>query len=112
MAETQELFLCGVTHVEIHSALARMTLDKRLDQRDLNRRLNSFEALWTQAQIVLITPTVLETASALALKHQLRGYDAVQLAALQEISSLEILFGCFDQELSKAAAVEGYELLV
>jgi predicted nucleic acid-binding protein len=70
--------------------------------------------LATDLRVFDLTPVVLDSAMALAEKHALRGYDAVQLAVAQAIhnerirlnlSSLTLVAS--DNDLNKAAGGEG-----
>ena len=62
-----------------------------------------------------VTDALVAQAGDLAWQHDLRGYDAAQLAAAlawQETTENredEIVFACFDNELVQAAAAEGLE---
>ncbi len=65
-------------------------------------------------QIVEITEQVVDTALFLVEKHNLRGYDSVQLAAVVELHNIRtdlslspIVFVCADEKLNTAAMVEG-----
>lgn len=56
---------------------------------------------------------ILHGAIDLVARHPLRAYDAVQLASALSASRLVggCSFGCFDRQLSTAAAIEGLPLL-
>ncbi len=65
-------------------------------------------------EIVAVTEVLLSEAVRLAQKYSLRGYDAVQLAAANEINRLSLaagagplLFVAADKELNAAALSEG-----
>lgn len=104
-----------ITKVEVTSALARkrrglhVTPDaatrafQRL-RRDFGRRI----------YVVEITPALLQNAEALADKHHLRGYDAVQLAAALEADAERakatlppLILVTADTDLLAAGAAEG-----
>ena len=60
--------------------------------------------------ILEITPNLLDEAARLANRHNLRAYDAVQLAAALELTRLSqggIVVVSADKDLNKAAATEG-----
>ena len=62
-----------------------------------------------------MTEALVGRAGNLAWRHNLRGYDAAQLAAalawqeMREDMQDEIVFACFDDELVQAAAAEGLD---
>jgi hypothetical protein len=64
--------------------------------------------------VVALAPVVLDAAAAALPTHNLRAYDAVQLAsaiAARDADPLCTSFACFDSELREAAATAGFELL-
>lgn len=65
------------------------------------------------AVLMKVSEEILHGAIDLVARHPLRAYDAVQLASALSASRLMggCLFGCFDQQLSTAAAIEGLPLL-
>jgi hypothetical protein len=71
--------------------------------------------LRSRANVVALTPWVVDRATALARTHVLRGYDAVQLASAlclgeeHGISPLTLVSA--DDELNAAAAAEAMEAL-
>ena len=67
-------------------------------------------------QILEVTQTLVDMAMALAEKHNLRGYDAVQLAAALSINQVRaslslspVTFVCADNRLNTAAATENLQ---
>jgi uncharacterized protein len=73
--------------------------------------------LITQFEIVALTDRMIEEASALAQQHGLRAYDAVQLAAAIETSSVtsqleptQLILVSADLELNNAADAEGLDV--
>lgn len=65
------------------------------------------------AVLIKASDDVLNSAIDLVARHPLRAYDAVQLASALTASRLMggCSFGCFDRQLSTAAAMEGLPLL-
>jgi len=63
--------------------------------------------------VLEMTPTLLAEAMQLANSHELRAFDAVQLAAAIELkrqwldAGIAVLFVLADQELNNAATAEG-----
>ena len=105
----------SLAEVETVSALTR-----RLNSRDINKA--EFEEACddlqqdfaTQYRIVALTEAIIRNAASLARKHGLRAYDAVQLAAALETSSItakvaatQLTVVSADADLNAAAMAEG-----
>ena len=65
------------------------------------------------AVLIKASDDVLSSAISLVARHPLRAYEAVQLASAPKASHLMggCSFGCFDRQLSTAAAIEGLQVL-
>ena len=63
--------------------------------------------------LMRVSDDILHTAIGLVARHPLRAYDAMQLASALAASHIfgDCSFGCFDRQLSTAAAIEGLPLL-
>ena len=111
--ETSGIMTSAISRVEVGSALARAARGNRLDAEGARGAQQQFAEDWSDLAKVAVTDTLLTRAEGLAWKHGLRAYDAVQLAAAitcQEASTTldeNVLFGCFDGELTAAANEEG-----
>ena len=86
------------------------------DARDLCRQFSVDFASWVSpqdTQVIEVSTDILHFAADLVARHPLRAYDAVQLASALEVLHVigDCSFGCFDRQLSTAAAVEGLSLL-
>ena len=58
------------------------------------------------------TDAVLESAGILARAHQLRGFDAVHLAAARDLGTpSSIQFVVYDEDLARAAKKEGFQVI-
>lgn len=102
-----------LTYVEAHSALARMRAGKRLSTSAYRAKAREFDSFWGGVAAVEISSELLRTAAALAARHTLRAYDAVQLAAALIVREAEdFVFACWDDELTAAAQTEGFNALV
>lgn len=108
-----------LTRVEVHAALwrkHRVGGFSAQDARDLCRQFSIDFAFWVSpqdTQVIKASTDILYTAADLVARHPLRAYDAVQLASALEVLHVvgECSFGCFDRQLSTAAAIEGLPLL-
>lgn len=115
------LVVSCLARVEVPAALWRKHRIGELDAAHASTLTAAFEADWFGDErypsgfIVLDVPaTLLNDGAALAARHGLRAYDAIQLAsalaaraAVPECGS----FVCFDSDLRDAAAREGLELV-
>lgn len=108
-------FAARIARVETAAAIVRkrrgghITADAAA--RALRRMRRDFD---TRIYVVEITPVLLQTGEAMAEKHYLRGYDAVQLAAALEANAGRagaglppLVFVSADGDLRAAAAAEG-----
>ena len=106
---------CLLSRVEVPAALAAAARAGRIP--NLGRLLMAFRVHWSQLIVIGIDPLLADTAAALAERHALRGYDAVQLAAAlvaaQAAASVgsDLTFAVFDSALRRAAVAEGLTLL-
>jgi predicted nucleic acid-binding protein len=115
--DTEEniIHVSSLAEVETVSALTR-----RLNTRDINKA--EFEEACddlqqdfaTQYRIVVLTEAIIRNAASLARRHGLRAFDAVQLAAALETSSItakvaaiQLTVVSADAELNAAAMAEG-----
>ena len=84
-AAGHRLYVVRITGVEVAAALARKRRGANLTAAEATRSLARLRRdLSQRLRIVEITSALLTNAMALAEKHGLRGYDAVQLGALLE----------------------------
>jgi uncharacterized protein len=107
--------VAAITAVEVVSALTRQARSGYIGTADLAVVLSSFRSDFAdEYQIVEIRSPVIERAMRLAEIHALRGYDAVQLAAVLTIHKERLAVGqplltfvSADGELNRAAVAEG-----
>lgn len=101
-----------VTYPEVASALARRCAHGSLAERDLRLSLDDLEAGWEEYLVVDLAERL---AAELAVRHVLRGFDAVHLAAAvtlrDAVGSDGVAFSSFDAELNRAAVSEGLIVL-
>ena len=97
-----------ITYAEARAAFARHTRVGGLKSMELRRVVHQLDEEWGQYSIVEITDSVVRGAGALAERHKLRGYDAVQLAAALDVrlAGGDVEFASFDVRLSRAAQRE------
>jgi predicted nucleic acid-binding protein len=97
--------------VEVHAALARAPKGHRITDQDYDRSVVDFTLEWREVLKISVTNRLLLTASTLAAKHGLRGYDAVHLSsaiALRNNSVDEVRISARDDDIRGAAIREGF----
>ena len=113
LREDPAIAVWWVTPVECASALARLTREGRLDDVGsgiARRRLGEAAREWTEVPAL---ERVRDQAMRLLRLHPLRAADALQLAAaivLSEHDPPTLPFVTVDQQLARAAELEGFEL--
>jgi predicted nucleic acid-binding protein len=105
-----------VTYPEACSALGRRARASGLVSPHLEAWIAELEARWRRLVSVRVDP---RPAGELALRHELRGMDSVQLAAAVNVrerlrryaDDAEVIFAAFDRRLLEAAEREGFATL-
>ena len=112
--QAHEIYLASITPVELTAAVARRRRGKTLSAPQASSILSRFRKHLAGRYTVLeLTPVLLAEAMRLANSHELRAYDAVQLAAVLELkrqwvdAGISVELVSADQDLNDAAAVEG-----
>jgi len=103
-----------ITHTEMASALAKARRMGFLDGGQIRKLWKEFLNDWTVLAHVDISEFMIVRASTLAWDYDLRGYDAVHLAAAvlwQEHTRENIYLGTFDRALWGAAKQVGLLVL-
>ena len=114
--ESRPAITSVITYPESCSALGRCARQSLEDDARLEEWLAALNARWSRAVTLEVAP---ERAGALATKHELRGMDAIQLAAAVRVrerldaQSIDepLLFATFDRRLLEAAEREGFATL-
>jgi len=109
------IFVAGITGAEVVAALARKRKAKSLTSGQAAKAISRFQRHFSlRYQKVTITDSLVTAAMNYADKHELRGYDAVQLAAaieiedeLKAVGAASLIFVSADEDLNKAARGEG-----
>jgi predicted nucleic acid-binding protein len=112
---SHRFFAVAVIGVEVVAAISRRARGGTISQADAAAFCTVFLAdLRADFRVVPVTDALLHEAIRLAQRYSLRGYDAVQLAAANEVNRLRvtagarpIIFVSADQELNAAARSEG-----
>jgi len=101
-----------VTYAEARAAFARHRREGGLTSVALRRVVRELDGEWGTYNLVDLGEPVVRRAGALAERHALRAYDAVQLAAALDVRAAEVdlEFASFDSRLARAAARERLRL--
>lgn len=106
-----QIFLARITIVEVTAAIARRRGGRSVTRAQASSLLSRFRKHVAGRYTILdVTPGILSDAATLANRHNLRAYDAVQLAAALELNRIGqggIVIVSADKELNAAASVEG-----
>ena len=102
-----------ITRVEVPAALKKAVRTGHMDPDEAEEAHREFLEDWPDLTRIRVTDTLAARAGDLAWQHDLRAYDAAQLAAAltwrdeREDAEDEIVFACFDNQLTQAATAEG-----
>lgn len=113
--KNNRVYIARITFVEVISAITRREKGRHISSVDADNARRQFELDYlNEFQKVEISENLISKAAKLAKNYGLRGYDAVQLAAVLEtekervalgLSSLVLLSA--DTDLNDAAVAEG-----
>jgi uncharacterized protein len=96
-----------LVYPEARAALAQAERLGRLTARQLRDTVTEFDALFEQIDVVEVDDVLARRAAELAEVRQLRGYDAVHLAAADRVRDPSVVMIAGDGALLAAAAAEG-----
>ena len=114
--EQHRIYISQLTEVEVIAALTRRFSVGDLTQQDRDQLAHDARQDCVSFLVVSITAEVIEASVDLALKHNLRAYDSVQLASALEVRNLlvqnsqnlvPLTLVSADLELNRASALEG-----
>jgi predicted nucleic acid-binding protein len=103
-----------VTRAEVAAAITRAVRRQVVSQEDARQFLELFHKEWCNFTRLPITEPLVARADTLACEHNLRGYDAVHLAAAinwQDLLELPVTLVTYDPELTLAARALGMAVL-
>lgn len=93
---------------EARAALKRARRERRLGDAALRLAVAGFERLWRHVERVGVDAGLAVRAGVLAHEHDLRGYDAVHLAAAEAVAAADVVFVGADVDLCAAAGRLGF----
>jgi hypothetical protein len=92
---------------ETRAALAQAERLGRLTARQLRDAVTGFDALFEEIDLIEVDDALARRAGELAEVRQLRGYDAVHLAAADRVHDPNVVVIAGDRALLDAATAEG-----
>lgn len=105
--------VCRVTWAEAMAAFARRAREKPPEADLVENAKLVFARNWPRLAVIEVSQSLVERAGDYADTFALRAYDAVQLAAAQELAMplrAPLVFACFDSRLNKAARALGMQV--
>ena len=111
-ASASSLVTSRVALVETASALARLGREKMLSNSAAVRLVEELRRQWSEFAAMDVNE---HRAVGLAVKHGLRGFDAIHLAAALDLRDtalpgVDVRFSSFDRALNAAAVAVRYEV--
>ena len=103
-----------ITWVEMCAAFALKGRTSQLTHVEIDAAMQRLRMEWPAYIQLAIDQSLIRTAGELALTFGLRAYDSVQLASAQRTHSQtgnNLVFACFDKQLSAAAVALGINTL-
>jgi len=105
--EADDMVVTGlITRVEVAAAIARAGQMKLITQDETLAALRQFRTEWESFHRLPITENTAVRGDALAVEHNLRGYDVTHLACAliwQETLGMPVILASFDGQLTEAA---------
>jgi predicted nucleic acid-binding protein len=96
-----------LAYPEARAALAQAERLDHLTARQLREAVTEFESLFEEIELVEVDDVLARRAGDLAEVRQLRGFDAVHLAAADRVRDPNVVVIAGDGALLEAAAAEG-----
>ena len=103
-----------VTRAEVAAAITRAVRMQYVSQEEARQFLETFRKEWSDFHRLPVTEPLVARADALACERNLRGYDAIHLAAAltwQELLDLPVTLATYDRDLAEAARASGMLVL-
>jgi hypothetical protein len=91
-----------LTYVEVAAALAMAERQGRVSAAEYDEAWTNFRDIWSDFDIVDLTPELTSRAASLARSMALRGYDSVHCASAMEVYDVELVAAAGDARLLAA----------
>jgi hypothetical protein len=89
-------------YVETAAALAQACLMNRLTPQAHHRCLALLDQLWAELDVIEVDETLVTRAATLAYQFELRGYDAMHCAAIEQVGDEDVVGAAGDRQLLDA----------
>jgi predicted nucleic acid-binding protein len=102
----------ALTQAEMASAMSKAFRLRWVDESGILKAWQDFLSHWPAYLRLPVSAGIVERAASLVWRHGLRAYDSLHLAsalAWKELTGDEVVFACYDQNLLKAARLEGLQ---
>lgn len=110
--DAEALATSRVALAELAAAVARRQREGDLTDDEVGQIRSAMMEDWSHFVTVHLDE---HRAADLSFHHELRGFDAIHLAAALQVSDavqdIPVRFSCFDHRLLKAASARGFEVL-
>ncbi|HVM71507.1 MAG TPA: type II toxin-antitoxin system VapC family toxin [Anaerolineales bacterium] len=103
-----------VTRAEVAAAITRAVRMHYVSHEEARQFLELFHEEWSSFHRLPVTERLVARADAVACEYNLRGYDAIHLAAAltwQELLEVAVTLVTYDRELAEAARASGLAVL-
>ncbi|MCI0661790.1 MAG: type II toxin-antitoxin system VapC family toxin [Acidobacteria bacterium] len=112
--EQNRILIAGITIVEVISAIVRRKREGSLSSSDATKAIADFRLdISSEYAVIELTGDIIEDAASLTETHELRAYDAVQLATALQVrnhlasGTADFTLVSADKALNEAAISEG-----
>jgi len=102
----------AITFAETSAAIASARRARRLSRSAMNLALRTLDAKWEVVTLLEVDDLVARTAGSVAVRHGLRGMDAIHLASALTVAAARPVVVTWDAELRRAARAEGLAVSV
>lgn len=110
--KADEIVTSSVAYAEAMAAFHRKKRDAGLQNAVMQQIVSDLRADWSGFIRIQVNDELNETIDKAVALHPLRGFDAIHLASamiIHEKFKDDLLFACFDKNLSQAANAEGIQ---
>jgi predicted nucleic acid-binding protein len=112
-SQDSNVLVWAMTKIEVFSALCRRLRDRSLKQESFDMAVHRMHDFFENVYEIVGIPRVKDRALRLLRVHPLRAADSLQLAAAlvaTEENTTRLPIMCFDERLTTAAKLEGFEV--
>ena len=107
-----QLVTSRITFAEVSAAIAAARRSRRLTRPTTVRLLEQLELEWSAVDALDVDERATRAAGSLAVKHGLRGMDAIHLASALTLAAVRPIVVTWDAELRRASLAEGLAVSV